>query len=321
MAEPVAVSSWWVASFQTSEGLEVQAFRRIERTLADVRDVAWADASSLVVLGAPGRIGSRADPGRCQSHRDTDLRCSGRRRDAGDGGTRAAGAGRHPRRRDLGRVRHGVDLAGQRTQSRIPRLSGRPQRGGRRFPDPARARHSRGMQLWATLVDLAIGRRCLDCGLVGASWCDPCLRAVLEVHTCTTPGGRAVIAAARYGGSVRSAVVNHKEQGHLALATPLGRLLAAATAPDTAGKEDWQPMLVPIPSTRASSRARGHDHARRLARAAGAVIGRPVQSALHWSREVQDQAGLSAVDRRANVRGAMHAERTRSVCGDRLARR
>jgi hypothetical protein len=37
---------------QRADGLQVQAFRRIERTLADVRDVTWADASSLVVLGA-----------------------------------------------------------------------------------------------------------------------------------------------------------------------------------------------------------------------------------------------------------------------------
>ncbi len=37
---------------QRAEGLQVQAFRRIERTLVDVRDVGWADASSLVVLGA-----------------------------------------------------------------------------------------------------------------------------------------------------------------------------------------------------------------------------------------------------------------------------
>ena len=45
---------------QRAEGLQVQAFRRIERTLADVRDVAWADASSLVVLGA--QTGSVLEP-------------------------------------------------------------------------------------------------------------------------------------------------------------------------------------------------------------------------------------------------------------------
>lgn len=45
---------------QRADGLRVEAFRRIERTLVDVRDVAWADASSLVVLGAPA--GSVLEP-------------------------------------------------------------------------------------------------------------------------------------------------------------------------------------------------------------------------------------------------------------------
>ncbi len=45
---------------QQADGLEVQAFRRIERTLVDVRDVGWADASSLVVLGA--QVGSVLEP-------------------------------------------------------------------------------------------------------------------------------------------------------------------------------------------------------------------------------------------------------------------
>jgi hypothetical protein len=43
-----------------AEGLAVEAFRRIERTLADVRDVCWADAGSLVVLGA--QAGSVLEP-------------------------------------------------------------------------------------------------------------------------------------------------------------------------------------------------------------------------------------------------------------------
>lgn len=115
------------------------------------------------------------------------------------------------------------------------------------------------------------------------------------------------MAATRYGGSVRTAVVHHKEQGQLALAVPLGRLLAAATRVEGAVIGRRQLALVPVPSTRASSRARGHDHARRLAKAAGAVRAMPVQSSLRWARPVNDQAGLSAQLRRENVEGAMIA--------------
>jgi hypothetical protein len=45
---------------QRSEEVQVQAFRRIEQTLVDVRDVGWADSSSLVALGA--QAGSVIEP-------------------------------------------------------------------------------------------------------------------------------------------------------------------------------------------------------------------------------------------------------------------
>ncbi|MCZ3385998.1 MAG: LpqB family beta-propeller domain-containing protein, partial [Actinomycetia bacterium] len=52
---------------QGAEGPRVEAFRRIERTLADVRDVTWGDASSLVVLGA--QAGSVLEPTRVNINR------------------------------------------------------------------------------------------------------------------------------------------------------------------------------------------------------------------------------------------------------------
>lgn len=163
------------------------------------------------------------------------------------------------------------------------------------------------MQQWAALIDLAVGRRCLDCGRVGQVWCDQCLHRVLDVHPSRTPGGRSVLASTRYVGSVRTAVVAHKEQGHLALAAPLGRLLAASMAVPARAGGPQAPVLVPVPSTRTASRTRGQDHARRLARAAGAVTALAVEPALRWSRPVRDQAALSAPSRSENVRHAMSA--------------
>lgn len=43
-----------------ANGYQVEAFRRMERTLADVRDVSWADSSALVALG--GTAGSVPEP-------------------------------------------------------------------------------------------------------------------------------------------------------------------------------------------------------------------------------------------------------------------
>ncbi len=43
-----------------ADGLQVEAFRRVERTLVEVRDASWVDASSLVVIG--GTVGSVLEP-------------------------------------------------------------------------------------------------------------------------------------------------------------------------------------------------------------------------------------------------------------------
>lgn len=166
------------------------------------------------------------------------------------------------------------------------------------------------------LLELTLGRRCLACARPGGAWCDACLRESLSVHQVRTPDGHVVLAASHYSGAVRRAVVAHKELGQLSLATPLGRLLAGAVltqrgvASGTTAVESLPGCLVPVPSNRTVVRARGHDHALRLARACGGVIGVPAVPALTWSRAVADQAGLSMAGRRRNVASGMSVVRS-----------
>lgn len=174
-------------------------------------------------------------------------------------------------------------------------------------------KHRGVVQLANSLWDLAVGRRCLTCDRVGPPWCDRCLRSVVDIHTRQTPGGARVVAAARYSGSVRTAVVAYKEHGHLALAVPLGRLLAGALAPGRPSAFGARTAIVPIPSTRAATRMRGNDHACRLARQAGALSGVSAMKALRWASPINDQAGLSASERRLNVAGAMVAKPPRAT--------
>ncbi len=54
-------------------------------------------------------------------------------------------------------------------------------------------------------------------------------------------------------------VLAHKERGVLALATPLGRLLAVAVVAALADAATGPVVLVPVPSRPASVRSRGHD--------------------------------------------------------------
>jgi len=126
----------------------------------------------------------------------------------------------------------------------------------------------------------------------------------------TPPGFPATAAFGRYDGPLRALLLAHKERGRTALARPLGGALARAVA----GVASGPVLLVPVPSSRAAVRARGHDHAWRLARAAarrlppGSAAGRLLAPA----RAVADQAGLSHAARAANLHGALVARQGRA---------
>lgn len=126
-------------------------------------------------------------------------------------------------------------------------------------------------------------------------------------------------AAARYADEVRATLLAHKERGALALARPLGAALAGAVRAGV-GEVGWgegegpQPpgdlLLVPVPSTRAAVRARGHDPARRIALAAAGELRRAgvparVAAVLRQRRAVADQSGLGSRQRLDNLVGAL----------------
>ncbi|MFI0822461.1 ComF family protein [Streptomyces sp. NPDC021115] len=131
------------------------------------------------------------------------------------------------------------------------------------------------------------------------------------------PGLPVVHAAVEYVDEARAVLLAHKERGALRLAGPLGEALAGAVraaAPGALPRAPGVPplLLVPVPSARRAVGARGHDPARRIARAAAGVLRREgcparVPSVLRQRRRVTDQSGLGARQRRANVTGALEA--------------
>jgi predicted amidophosphoribosyltransferase len=109
-------------------------------------------------------------------------------------------------------------------------------------------------------------------------------------------------AVAAYDGPVRDLVLAHKERGRLALSAPLADAVARAAripAPD---------VLVWVPSRPAAIRARGYDHARRIAVRAARSLGVPAVRALVVARRLADQSGLNAADRAANLAGAFRVD-------------
>jgi predicted amidophosphoribosyltransferase len=165
--------------------------------------------------------------------------------------------------------------------------------------------------------DLVLGGQCVGCARPGRVLCTTCRNALEPTARPAWPspvpaGLHAPWAAAPYDGTVRAMVLGHKEHGQLALARPLGELLAAAVAslltdlaPDPAPV-----VLVPVPSRPSSTRARGHDPTAALTRCAAAVLradGLDVRrvSLLRTRRGLADQAGLDAAGRVANLAGAL----------------
>ncbi|MFC9390994.1 ComF family protein [Streptomyces venezuelae] len=174
---------------------------------------------------------------------------------------------------------------------------------------------------WREIAGLVLPVACGGCGRPRTDLCPSCAAALTgagegprRVRPSPEPAGLPVVhAVAPYADAVRALLLAHKERGALALARPLGRALAVAVeaaAGGTEGPAAAPLLLVPVPSSRRSVRARGHDPTRRIALAAAARLrgaGRParVVPVLRQRRYVADQAGLGARGRLANLAGAL----------------
>ena len=169
--------------------------------------------------------------------------------------------------------------------------------------------------LLADLLDLVLPETCAGCGLDRGLLCAACRAplaspALVRWPDPVPPGLPTPWSVAAYDGPVRAAVVAAKEHGRTRLAGPLGVALARAVvaAAARAGDRPAGLLLVPAPSRRAAVRARGDDPTLRTARRAAAAVRRDgvavtVTPVLRVASRVQDQAGLDAAARAANLAG------------------
>ncbi|WP_326697821.1 phosphoribosyltransferase family protein [Streptomyces sp. NBC_01754] len=170
---------------------------------------------------------------------------------------------------------------------------------------------------WREITGLVLPVACGGCGRPRTELCAECAAELAgepsRVRPAPEPDGLPVVyAAAAYENAVRALLLAHKERGALGLAGVLGGALAGAVRAVTGhfGGEGPPLLLVPVPSSRAATAARGHDPARRIAFAAAADLRRGsvparVPAVLRQRRAVADQAGLGARERRRNLAGAL----------------
>lgn len=110
-----------------------------------------------------------------------------------------------------------------------------------------------------------------------------------------------------YQGALRDCLLRLKFSGELALAGPLGGLLAShlRALPPAALPPDH---VLAVPQHPAHLRERGYNQAHELAAALCRELRLPLRhDLLYRTRRVQPQAGLDAVHRAANVRGSFAA--------------
>ncbi len=180
------------------------------------------------------------------------------------------------------------------------------------------------------LTDLALPVSCAACGEPDDQVCRGCLEGLdrclwfggpraVRPDPCP-PGLPTVHAAGRYEGPLAAVVAAYKDDGRRDCAPLLGGLLARAVDAGIAGcrsavdvlvRHNGPLLVVPVPSSRASVRARGD--APLVALAAQAVKGYSadeavVADALRPRRRVADQAGLGARERAVNLEHSMAVE-------------
>ena len=161
-------------------------------------------------------------------------------------------------------------------------------------------------------MDLVLGGRCAGCERPGVTVCGGCRELLTNLTPFRAwpdprpPGLPPPTAAAPYADEVRRLILAHKEHARYALVRPLGEMLASAVRAALGERPGW---LCPVPSPRATVRQRGHDPLRRMTKAAVRSLRRQgidarLAGALHVVRRPDDQAGLSAERRTANLDGA-----------------
>lgn len=172
-------------------------------------------------------------------------------------------------------------------------------------------------------LDLLFPPRCVGCSSVGEWLCTACLAEVEWIHppvcprcgrpadvaelclTCrmhplTADGIRSV---AYFEGALREAVHVFKYERVHALALPLGKLLVEYQQTYRLSAD----VLVPVPLHPQREAERGYNQATLLAEVMGEALDLPVMNMVARVRATPPQVGLSAAQRRTNVRAAFAA--------------
>ena len=169
----------------------------------------------------------------------------------------------------------------------------------------------RALDFLSCTADLVLSRHCVVCGELGRVMCPECWNRLWRPQVITLPslGDVPVQVAGSYRGGLQRTLLAYKEGRVLALARPLGGLLASAIAAAWTADESSLHVVV-IPPHAHSLGRRGFDSLGRLVDVAvrdlAAVGRRPVLEPVLTRRvDTGRQRGRSGYDRAVALRGTM----------------
>jgi ComF family protein len=190
-------------------------------------------------------------------------------------------------------------------------------------------------------IDLLLPPACLLCGQslpiahIKQSFCRDCLTSMpplspahclccaqpfpnsTSIHLCGNclkrpPSFSTVHAAGLYQGGIKDAVQRLKYRNQVTLARPLGQLLSKVIG--AAGSDFVPDSIVPVPLHPNRLRQRGYNQALEVARPIAQQLNVSIDTGLlQRIRKTPPQQGLSAIERRSNLRNAFDLTTTPSV--------
>lgn len=186
------------------------------------------------------------------------------------------------------------------------------------------AQGGRVRDLVVPAADLLLGARCAGCGGLALSLCRGCGSAIRPKPVVVEAAAASGVAVPAVGGGINAGILQRvllawKEEGVTRLTGVLDHHLATAVLPHV--RPGRPVVLVPVPTSRRSRRARGCDLVDEVSRSAGRLLRRTgvevtVEQALTFARTTQDQAGLGARARHSNMDHALRVRRS-TVTDDR----
>jgi len=170
------------------------------------------------------------------------------------------------------------------------------------------------MQIFSELSHLVFPTRCYGCNSLGISICTTCRQEWIPHYYKTHINTLRVHSAVMYTPTASKIILAAKENGLQGADDLL--ITAIEHVLNKARLDKGYFTLVPVPSSKQSQRRRGRSFVVDLTRAISRHTGIAVNDCLQISRRVSDQAGLTRIQRSANMHEAFSLKPGAILRGD-----